>query len=302
MPKIERNQSVPNHRRAPATLIDETTGEEVRVSSVIFGIVMLIAILVATAAWMGGSMSQIGSRFGGFLDDTARLVGVDVRSVTVIGLELNPALADEVRAAAMIEPGENMFRADPYLIQRRVEATKKVLNVRVHRLWPGQVVILADAAQPVALWHDGRDWKVVDGLGRLLPDAKSEDHGHLLRLAGIGAPEAAPQLARALAQAPDINDRVAIATRVGERRWDMRFVSGVTVRLPEDETLEPALDRLAKLQVRTALTQRPLELIDLRSTSRVYLRLTQQAQLDAALPANAAGLGAGMGAREGERT
>lgn len=280
MPKIERNQTVPGRRRAPpATIIDETTGEEVRVSSVIFGIVLLIAILVATAAWMGGSMSQIGSRFGGFMDDTARLAGVDVRSVSVIGLELNPALADEVRAAAMIEPGENMFRADPYVIRRRVEATKNVLNVRVHRLWPGQVVILAEAAEPVALWHDGRDWKVVDGLGRILPDAKADDHGHLLRLAGLGAPEAAPQLTRALAAAPDISDRVAVATRVGERRWDMRFVSGVTVRLPEDEALEPAMDRLAKLQVRTALTQRPLDMIDLRSRGRVYLRVSEEAKL-----------------------
>ncbi len=272
MPAIERNQTVPGRRRPPATIIDETTGEEVQVSSVIFGIVMLIAILVATAAWMGGSMSQIGSRFGGFIDDSARLVGLDVRDVAIIGLEQNPALADEIRAAAMIEPGENMFRADPYLIRRRVEATRKVLNVRVHRLWPGQVVILADAAQPVALWHDGKEWKVVDGLGRLLPDALAEDYPGLLHLAGAGAPEAAPLLTRALAEAPDINGRVAVATRVGERRWDMRFVGGVTVRLPEDEDLETALDRLAALQVRTALTERPLQLIDLRSRSRVYLR------------------------------
>jgi cell division protein FtsQ len=273
MPKIARNQTVPSGRRRPATIIDEATGEEVRVSSVIFGIVMLVAILVATAAWMGGSMSQIGTRFGGFVDDTARVVGIDVKDVSVLGLEDNPALADEVRAAAMIEPGENMFRADPHLIRRRVEATSKVLNVRVHRLWPGQIVILADAADPVALWHDGRQWQVVDGLGRILPGAHAEDHPDLLRLAGLGAPEAAPKLAAALAAAPDINGRVAVATRIGDRRWDMRFINGVTVRLPEDTALEPAIQRLAKLQVRTALTQRPLEMIDLRSRGRVYLRL-----------------------------
>ena len=275
MPKIERNQTVPSGRRRPATIVDETTGEEVRVSSVIFGVVMLIAILVATAAWMGGSMSQIGSRFGGFMDDSSRLIGVDVNDVSVLGLEDNPALADEVRAAAMIEPGENMFRADPHLIKSRVEGTHKVLNVRVHRLWPGQIVILADAADPVALWHDGRQWQVVDGLGRLLPGARAEDHPNLLRLAGQGAPEAAPQLAAALASAPDINGRVAVATRIGTRRWDMRFINGVTVRLPEDTGLEPAIERLAKLQVRTALTQRPLEMIDLRSRGRVYLRLAE---------------------------
>jgi len=275
MPKIERNQTVPSGRRRPATIIDEATGEEVRVSSVIFGVVMLIAILVATAAWMGGSMSQIGTRLGGFMDDTSRLIGIDVEDVSVLGLEDNPGLAEEVRAAAMIEPGENMFRADPHLIKNRVESTSKVLNVRVHRLWPGQIVILADAADPVALWHDGRQWQVVDGMGRVLPGAHAEDHAGLLRLAGRGAPEAAPQLAAALASAPDINGRVAVATRISDRRWDMRFINGLTVRLPEDTALEPAIERLAKLQVRTALTQRPLEMIDLRSAGRVYLRLAQ---------------------------
>ena len=280
MPKVNRNQSVPSRsRRRPATIVDETTGEEIRVSSILFGLVMLVAIVVATAAWMGGSLSQIETRFGGFLDDTARMAGVSVNDVSVLGLEQNPALVNDIRAAAMIEPGENMFRADPQLIRRRVEATRKVLNVRVHRLWPGQIVIIADAAEPVALWHDGKEWTVVDGLGRILPDAKADDHGHLLRLAGLGAPEAAPQLTRALAAAPDISDRVAVATRVGERRWDMRFVSGVTVRLPEDEALEPAMDRLAKLQVRTALTQRPLDMIDLRSRGRVYLRVSEEAKL-----------------------
>lgn len=271
MPKVARNQTVPRRRKRAATFVDQTTGEEVRVSSVIFGIVMLIAIVVATAAWMGGSMSQIESRFAGLMDDTARMSGVSVSNVSVIGLEQNPALANDIRAAAMIEPGENMFRADPHLIRRRVEGTRKVLNVRVHRLWPDQIVILADAAEPVALYHDGKAWTVVDGLGRIIPDARAEDHKQLVRMAGQGAPSAAPVLAKALSASPDIAPRVAIATRVADRRWDLRLVTGVTVRLPEDPTLDAALDRLSTLQVRTALTQRDLSAIDLRNQGRVYL-------------------------------
>lgn len=191
MPKITRNETVPKRRREPVTFVDEVTGEEVRVSSVLFGLVMLIAIVVALAAWMGGSMSQIENRFAGFMDDSARMAGVAVNEVAVLGLEQDPALQQEVRDAAMIEPGENMFRADPYIIRRRVESTHKVLNVRVHRLWPDQVVIIADAAEPVALWHDGTEWTVVDGLGRVIPDEHADDHPDLVRIAGHGAPEAA---------------------------------------------------------------------------------------------------------------
>lgn len=274
MPKVTRNKTVPKKaapRRRPAVIVDEVTGDEVRVSSVIFGFVMLVAIVVATAAWMGGSLSQVENRFASFIDDTARMTGVAVNDVSVIGLEQDPGLAQDIRAAAMIEPGENMFRADPHLIRRRVEGTHKVLNVRVHRLWPDQIVIIADAAEPVALWHDGKAWTVVDGLGRIIPDARSDDHKQLVRLAGRGAPEAAPALVRALKSEPDVSPRIAIATRINDRRWDMRLVSGATVRMPEDQDLAPAMDRLSTLQVRTALMQRPLETIDLRNKGRVYL-------------------------------
>ncbi|WP_273185033.1 cell division protein FtsQ/DivIB [Hyphomonas adhaerens] len=271
MPKISRNQPAKKRKREPVTFVDEVTGEEVRVSSVLFGFVMLIAIIVALAAWMGGSMSQIESRFAGFIDDTARMAGVSVNEVSVLGLEQDPGLQQEIRAAAMIEPGENMFRADPYIIRRRVEGTHKVLNVRVHRLWPDQVVIIADAAEPVAVWHDGKEWTVVDGLGRVIPDERAGDHPDLVRVAGRGAPEAAPALVTALADAPDVTGDLAIATRINDRRWDMRLISGATVRLPEDVELTAALGRLTDLQVRTALMQRPLKMIDLRNAGRVYL-------------------------------
>ena len=273
MPKVKRNQPQPTRksRREPVTFVDEVTGEEVRVTSVLFGLVMLIAIVVALAAWMGGSMSQIENRFAGFMDDSARMAGVSVNEVSVLGLEQDPALQQEIRASAMIEPGENMFRADPYIIRRRVESTHKVLNVRVHRLWPDQVVIIADAAEPVALWHDGTTWTVVDGLGRVIPDARASDHPDLIRIAGRGAPEAAPALVKALAGAPEVTGDLAIATRINDRRWDMRLISGATVRLPEDVQLISALGKLGELQVRTALMQRPLKLIDLRNAGRVYL-------------------------------
>ena len=266
MPKISRNEE-----RRPLTVIDDMTGEEVRVSSVLYGLAMLIAIVVAMAAWMGGSMAQIENRFAGFMDDTARIVGVSVNDVSVLGLEQDPTLAADIRAAAMIEPGENMFRADPHLIRRRVEGTRKVLNVRVHRLWPDQVVIIADAAKPVAIWHDGQEWQVVDGLGRILPDEHVDDYTHLIRLAGRGGSKAAPDLVAALADVPDVSPRVAIATRVNERRWDLRLVSGAVIRLPEDINLRRALDDLATLQVRTALMERPVSTIDLRNEGRIYL-------------------------------
>ncbi len=268
--------------RKPLKIQDDGPVEEVTVSSVLFGLVMLVAIVVAAAAWMGGSLSQVENRVAGLTDEAARMTGIAVNDVAVIGLESDPALARDIRDAAMIEPGENMFRADPHLIRKRVEATQKVMNVRVHRLWPNQIVIMAEAAEPVAVWHDGRSWAVIDALGRVIPGARASDHTRLVRVAGPGGASAAPQLAAILKNHPDISGRLAIASRVADRRWDLRLVSGTIVRMPEDARLGPALANLQRLQTRNAIAERRLVRIDLSHSGRAYLTPHTEARVQAA--------------------
>ena len=122
MPRAKGKKSAPE----PDIVLERT-----QISSVIFGLVMVVALIVAGAAMLGGSLSQVGQRFGSAMDGASRSVGLSVDTVEVIGLEHVPALARQVKASAMIEPGENMFRADPHIIRRRVEDTRLVTKVRV---------------------------------------------------------------------------------------------------------------------------------------------------------------------------
>lgn len=246
--------------------------EEVSVSSVVFGLVMVAALIVAGAALMGGSLSRMESHFANTTDGAARSVGLGVTSVTVIGLEHDPQLAAEIRGAAMVEPGENMFRADPHRIAARIEATRKVVNVRVHRLWPDQIVIMAEPARPLALYHDGAHWQVVDTLGRVLPEEDPEAFAGLPRLAGAGAMEAAPQIVTALEREPELAEHVILVRRINDRRWDLHMESGAVARLPLDDALEPALTQLAALNLRTGMATRALAAIDLRVPGRVFLK------------------------------
>lgn len=252
---------------------DEDFGgrEPVSVTSVLMGLSMVAAIIVTGAAWMGGSLSKMESRLANVADATARSVGLGVDHVAIVGLDHDPALFEEVRAAAMIEPGENMFRADPHVIRRRIEATRKVAGVRVHRLWPDQVMILADPAEPTALWSDGRRWAVIDAMGREMPGVDPAGHSSLPRTAGAGAPDAAPALAAALAEWPELAASVHYAERVAGRRWDLHLTSGARVHLPGDARLAGALARLSDLAGGRAFRSAGLAGIDLRHGSRVFL-------------------------------
>ena len=250
---------------------DEFEGApEVRISSVIFGLMMVIALIVATAAWMGGSLSKVEMRFANAVDGVARSVGLSVDNVSVVGVE--GELAEAVRLAAMVEPGENMFRADPHLIKRRVEATRRVVNVSVYRLWPDQIQIYAYPAEPVALWSNGENWAVIDSLGRQMTGLPAESFVHLPKLSGEGGAEAAPELARALAMLPGVTARLQLATRIEDRRWNLVFENGAIVRLPADSKMPAAVQRLAGLQQRARLLERPVISIDLRVADRIFVK------------------------------
>ena len=268
MPQVKGKQTRKPAARRPAPVYTE---ERTQVSSVIFGLVMVVALIVAGAAFLGGSLSQVSKRWASVMDGGARTLGLSVDSVEVIGLEHLPATARAVGEAAMIAPGENMFRADPHLIRRRIEDTRLVANVRVYRLWPDTVMIYADAARPTALWFDGETWAVVDSLGRVVPRARAADHADLVKTVGMGGPEAVPALQGALATVPEIAGRVELARRVAGWRWDLELDSGAIIRLPADEQLATGMTSLARMEFESGVTRRAIAAIDLRVAGRVFL-------------------------------
>ncbi len=245
--------------------------ERTQASSVIFGLVMVVAMIVAGAALLGGSLAQVGQRWASTMDGASRSIGLSVDSIEIVGLEHVPVIARAVESAAMIAPGENMFRADPHTIRRRIEETRMVANVRVYRLWPDTVMIYADAAQPTALWFDGDDWAVVDSLGRQMRGQRASDHLDLIKSVGVGAPDAIPALHTALQSLPDFVGQIEVARRIAERRWDIELKNGALVRLPADEDLATGIASLARANAEGALTRRALAAIDLRVAGRIFL-------------------------------
>ena len=244
------------------------SGEQVRASSVVFGLVVIAALIVASAAWMGGSMSVVERRAGGVMDAGARMLGLSVEQVRVVGLEHAPDIEQSVRAAVMVEPGENMFRADPHKVRQRVEAAGRVVNVRVHRLWPDTLLVMADPARPVALWYGPEGWRTVDGAGRpgadLLTTA-SPELAALLRIEGEAAAQALPELLAALDAAPSVASRMTSAVRISGRRWSLRLGSGVVVRLPDDARMAETLVALEEMQGRTDFLNGTFRVVDARA-------------------------------------
>ena len=249
--------------------------DRVDASSVVFGLVMVLAVIVAGAALMGGSLSKMGDRASGAFDGVAGAIGLSVADVMVVGLDGDAALAAMVMRQSEVESGDNMFTSDPHKIRRRILATGQVTDARVYRLWPNQILIHASPAEPVALWHDGEKWTVVDSLGKLINGVPAEQHADLIRVAGKGAPDGVPALVRAVSLNAPLAEKISYAQRVSERRWDLKLKTGATIRLPADHSVGGAAATLAELDSENSLTSRNLDRIDLRVPGKIFLKPTR---------------------------
>lgn len=235
-----------------------------------FGTVVCGALMVAMAAWMGGSLGQFGKRMNDGFGVIMSSAGLSVKKVVVLGLD--GAVKEKAEAAAAITIGDSMLNADPYAIKQRVEKLDAVGSVKVYRFWPDQVTIIAETRQPVALWEGDGDWRVIDQRGRTFASASPQDYLTLPHVMGDKGAEAAPSLIATMADYPDVAMRVATAYRIAGRRWDLKLKGGTEVSLPEDARLKEALAGLNLLHTRSRVLDLPLQKIDARHPERFALR------------------------------
>jgi len=241
-----------------------------RIATYALGTIICGAAMLTLAMWMGGSLGAFGKNFQNGIDVIFRSAGLSITRINVVGLD--PLVEERTREMAGVNVGGNMLSADPYAIKKRVEQLEAVSDVQVHRFWPNQITIMANPRDPIALWKDESGaYRVIDQKGRTLAEADPQKYMNLPRIAGEDAASAAATLVTAMAGFPDLATRMESATRVGGRRWDVKFRSGGEVSLPEDPRLVEALNALNMMQARQRVLDLPVTRIDARQPERMAL-------------------------------
>ena len=213
------------------------------------------------------------------LDDSLARVRHVVASATVrAGFGVNNILVTGHRNVAEhvlletlnISLGTPLFFVDLLAARARVEALDWVRTAELRRRLPGQLQLWVYERDPVALWQRGSSFALVDDFGQPFTEAPIQLFRHLPVLVGSGAPKAYPQLSKLFASTIQLQDRLAAAIWVGERRWNLKLDNGLTVYLPEADVSE-AWDLLVD-QINTRdLFARDLVTIDLRQSGRLVI-------------------------------
>jgi cell division protein FtsQ len=216
----------------------------------------------------GGGKVQASAPIGERVDRLMIMAGLGVEEIRVTGYR-NAIVGDIFTALALDEP-TSLLRYNSDAARRRVEALSWVGRATVTRVLPSTVEVQITERTPIAVWLNDQAATLVDAEGRQLARVTPSTLPALPRIAGAGAPEAAGDLAAALAMFPDIARRVTVSTRVGQRRWSLDFDNGSRIHLPAGGEVA-ALARLIRIAAATGALMQSAATIDLRIDERITI-------------------------------
>jgi cell division protein FtsQ len=252
----------------------EGTGRLARYAFLALLAVMAVVALIALDI-PGKLLRATGAATGhaGFVVGGYQIVGLK----NMDRAKVDAVVTEELRRAAEEAPiGSDPAQAlvDLDLIRDQLLQFGWVKDARVSRRLPDTLVIDLVERSPAAVWqHQGR-LSLIDGEGVVLDAVAVDRMPDLPLLIGPQANLQAAALKRVLDGVPTLKPQVASATWIGQRRWDVAFVTGETLSLPEGEgPAAQALRRFAKMDRSVGLLGRDMIRFDLRVPGKMIVRV-----------------------------
>ena len=223
---------------------------------------LALAVCVAgiTAYEMRDKLATVGASGVALGRHELARMGFGIGKIDITGQSLT-AEADILKALAITSDDLTLtFNVDAAL--SRIEAIPTVKSATIRRVYPGELSVTVVEKVPMARWRIGGVTQVVDEDGSPIV-ADDGSFRALPMVVGEGAADDAKQMIQLLDKYPAITSSLAALSRIGERRWDLIFYSGLRVELPESGVAQ-AVDQLAMYQQQDRLLDRDVTIIDMR--------------------------------------
>jgi cell division protein FtsQ len=241
------------------------------------GILAAIGFLGAmgVAGWqLGGHHDSMRQSHGGIRDIAARVFGFPVRVVDITGVK--ELTKEEVLSASGLSPSNSLLFANLAEVRARLKALPLVAEATVRKLYPDRVIVSIVEREPFALWQQDGVVKVVSVDGTVIDSLSDRRYLRLPHVVGPNARLRVKEYQDILEGVPEFKAQVRAGVLVSERRWNLKLMNGIDVKLPEQGQIE-ALKQLAQLDREQQVLSKDILSVDLRAPGRVSFRLSEDA-------------------------
>ncbi len=240
-------------------------------------LVVVLAIIVIVAR-VSGATEIASQRFA----HAAANAGYKVRNVEVRGTErLNEM---RVYERAIGREDLSMPLVDLSELRSELLALNWVKDARVSRQLPDTLVIDIVEREPHAVLRRADRLMLIDSTGAELEPISAEAASGMLVISGEGAQGRVEDLTDLLDAAPAMRPQVKAAEWIGNRRWDLTFVTDQRLALPEGEDrAAAALISFARADGVHRLIGGEVVRFDMRNAPRMYMRKPGRADEELAM-------------------
>jgi cell division protein FtsQ len=224
-------------------------------------VLAVIALVVVVGLYQARDAIAAGAIAGaGILQGEFASAGFAVASIDITGQSLTSET--DIFMALAMQPKVSTLNFDAEAARARLAALPAIEDATVRKIYPGKVVVTIDERVPVARWRVSGFTYLVDMQGKQIA-LDSGNYPELPLVVGEGANDDALIMLKSMERYHVVKKDLAALSRIGDRRWDLIYYTGLRVQLPENGVAQ-ALDQLTMFQEHYALLDRDVTLIDLR--------------------------------------
>ncbi len=233
-----------------------------------FIIVSLIIILFLYQS--RNEISKITDKSVSFISGQLAGFGLSIKEVQIEGQVLTNE--EQILSALKIDDKTSTLTFDAQKARERILELPAIFEASIRKSFPSQLIVNVIEIEPVARWRVGGETYFIGKTGKKLALSTGEVDNSLPLIIGQGAADDAYSLINILSEYARIENGLIALSRIADRRWDLIYDNGLRVQLPEDD-LEKALSLLANYQKEYSIFDKDINLIDLRITGSLVVRL-----------------------------
>ena len=230
--------------------------------------IFIILFLFLTSYYLLSKTNNIftNSKFD-FFNQVLINSGFTIKNIEILGL--NRLDKDSIIKIVKTHNNVNIFKVNIKDIYRKIKKNTWIKNVSLQIIYPNTIKILLTEKEPIAIWQNRYGNNLITKTGDVILEKNLEDFKvYLPIIIGDNANKNIHSILNIFNSNKDFFKNIWSLTFVNERRWDVHFNQGLTIRLPSKNVRE-AWEKVVHLDQNYNILSLGLTEIDLRNPNQI---------------------------------
>ena len=193
--------------------------------------------------------------------------GFIIKNIEISGL--NYLKKNDITKIVSAYNDTNIFNVNIKNIYREIKNNTWIKKASIEIIYPNTIKILLTEKKPIAIWQNRYGNSLITKSGDIIFEKNLEEFKNYLPIVvGQNANKKVQSILNIFSKNSDFVTNIWSLTFVNQRRWDVHFNQGLTIKLPS-KNLEKAWEKVLYLDKEFNILNLGLTELDLRNSSQI---------------------------------